>query len=210
MIETTNEQLEHNHCAIVLGPPGPVGPSGGGVSYTRWGRTTCPTTEHTELVYQGTTVGSSYHEAGSTDYLCLHSEPEFLRTIAGQQQWRGKLYATEYEPVQAPAFSNMFRHDAPCSVCYTAARSAKITVPGRITCPASWTKEYHGYLMGSDHHAPRGSRSPVCVDVNAESIPGTSGQNVKSLFYFFETTCLGIDCPPYTNGAETTCVVCTK
>ena len=181
------------------------------MSYTRWGRTTCPGTEHTELVYRGTTVGSAFNEAGSTDYLCLHSQPQFLRTTAGQQTWRGKLYATEYDSVDSPpALGNVFRHDAPCSVCYSPSRSTKITVPGRITCPSSWTKEYHGYLMGADYHAPRGSRSPVCVDVNSESIPGTAGHQLKSLFYFYETTCLGIDCPPFADGAETTCVVCTK
>lgn len=181
------------------------------MSYTRWGKSTCSSTEGTELVYRGTTVGSAYNEAGSTDYLCLHTQPEFLTIRAGQQEWRGRLYATEYEAVYSPpAFASMFRHDAPCSVCYTSTRNTKIMIPGRISCPSSWTKEYHGYLMGSDHHAPRGSRSPVCVDVNSESIPGTAGQNVKSLFYFYETTCIGIDCPPYSDGAETTCVICTK
>ncbi len=196
---------------IISGPPGPPGPSGGGVSYTRWGRTTCPNTQGTELVYQGFTVGSAFYEAGSTDYLCLHAQPEFLRTTAGQQTWRGKLYATEYDAYDhPPAFSNIRGHDAPCSVCYSPARGTKITITGRISCPATWTREYYGYLMGSDYHAPRGSRSPVCVDESAESVDGSAGQNVKSLFYFYETTCIGIKCPPYSDGAETTCVVCTK
>jgi hypothetical protein len=180
------------------------------VSYTRWGRTTCPS-GGAQLVYQGTTVGSSYNDAGSTDYLCLHSQPQFLHTTAGQQTWRGKLYSTEYENFDSPpTFLNMGRHDAPCSVCYSATRSTKITIPGRITCPATWTREYYGYLMGADYHAPRGSRSPICIDVNSESIPGSTGTATKSLLYFYETTCTGIDCPPYSDGAETTCVVCTK
>ena len=196
----------------ILSTLGPAGPAGtGGVSYTCWGRKTCPETEGTELVYEGTTVGSALEEAGSTDYLCLHSQPQFLRTTAGQQDTRGKLYSTEYEPFDsAPDFTSVNRHDVPCSVCYSAARGTKITIPGRISCPASWTKEYHGYLMGATYHAVRGGQSPICVNANPQSIQGTEGHQLKSLLYFYETTCLGIDCPPYSDGAETTCVVCTK
>ena len=40
------------------GPRGPPGPSSGGVVYTRWGRTVCPNTPGTELVYAGTTGGT--------------------------------------------------------------------------------------------------------------------------------------------------------
>ena len=38
----------------VPGPPGPQGPAGadgGGVTYVRWGRTTCPEVEGTEMIY---------------------------------------------------------------------------------------------------------------------------------------------------------------
>ena len=118
---------------------------GGGVSYTRWGRTTCPTTEGTQLVYEGATVGSAYSHAGSAEYLCLHNTPEFLKSTPGRQEQRTRLYITEYEALDSPpAFSSIFRYDAPCSVCYTPSRSTKITIPGRITCPDSWTREYYG------------------------------------------------------------------
>ena len=40
------------------GPPGPSGQSGGGVVYTRWGRTTCPNITGTSLVYSGRAGGS--------------------------------------------------------------------------------------------------------------------------------------------------------
>ncbi len=42
------------------GTQGPPGPSSGGVIYTRWGRTTCPSTAGTELVYAGR-VGGTHH-----------------------------------------------------------------------------------------------------------------------------------------------------
>lgn len=190
---------------------GSPGPNSGGVSYIRWGRTTCPNTQATGLVYQGVAAGSGFLEAGSTDYHCLHAQPEFLSTTAGLQDVRGRLYGTEYDSYgDPPAFGSQLRHEAPCSVCYSSARSTKITIAGRITCPATWTREYYGYLMSSAHHTNRWSRSSACVDVNAESVPGSSSANIKSLFVFMEFTCTGINCPPYSDGAEASCVVCTK
>ena len=181
------------------------------MSYIRWGRTTCPNTQETEQVYQGFAAGSAFYESGSTDYHCLHAQPQFLRTTAGLQTYRGRLYGTEYDSVDTPPdLANQVRHEAPCSVCYSRTRSTKITIPGRISCPSSWTREYYGYLMGNTHQSDRGSRSPACVDVNAESVPGSSSDNTKSIFAFIEFTCIGINCPPYANGAEVTCVVCTK
>ena len=160
------------------------------MSYARWGRTTCPTTEGTQLVYEGAVVGSQYDVAGPAEYLCLHNKPKFLQTTPGQQRPRTKLYGTEYEAVESPpAFSSIYRHDAPCSVCYTPSPSTKITIPGRITCPDSWTREYHGYLMTAMHLNSRHGKAPLCIDVNAESVPGSAAHIVKSLLYFMETTC---------------------
>jgi hypothetical protein len=101
-------------------------------------------------------------------------------------------------------------HDAPCALCYTSTRATKITIPGRISCPPSWTREYYGYLMTEGHYESHKPRVPVCIDVNSESVPGSAGFNNDALLYFIETRCNGIACPPYSDGAEITCVVCTK
>ena len=157
-------------------------------------------------------VGSGYDEAGSTEYLCLHEEPQFLNTNPGLQPHRGRLYGTEYEVLDSPpAFGNMFRHNAPCAVCYTPIRNTKITIPARTSCPPSWTVEFYGYYMsGSFKHTAHYGRAPACVDVNSESVPGSARHDVKSTMFFLETTCTGIHCPPYSEGAEISCVVCTK
>ena len=179
------------------------------MSFTRWGKTICPNTNATETLYHGTMAGSAWDQAGTAEYQCLHQQPEFIRTTPGIQNARGYLYGTEYESLDSPpAFSDMFRHDAPCAICYTPTRTAKITIPARTSCPDSWTKEYYGYLM-TDKYS-HSSRVPVCVDVNAESVAGSAVQNGRSLLYFLETTCTGIRCPPYSNGAEIACAVCTK
>ena len=188
-----------------------VGDACGGVSYTHWGRTSCPSTEGTRLVYRGKMAGSAWNEAGSSNYLCLHDQPQFLSVTPGPQGGgRGYLYGTEYEArASPPAFTNQRGHDAPCSVCYTFERSIIITIPGRTSCPTSWTREYYGYLMADRSEGHTSGRAPVCVDVNAQSIHGSATRNIRSQLYFLETRCSGL-CPPYSEGSEVACVVCTK
>ena len=62
------------------GQQGPPGLSGEGAVYTRWGRTVCPNTTGTELVYKGLAAGTSYHQSGGgANYLCTTEEP---RTVS--------------------------------------------------------------------------------------------------------------------------------
>ena len=179
------------------------------MAFTRWGRTACPTTAGTQQLYQGKMAGSAHNEAGSADYLCLHNQPQFLQITTGLQEQHAKLYGTEYQTHSTPAFRDKLYHDAPCSVCYTPERVTKITIPGRTSCPPSWTREYYGYLMASGRFAHHHSRAAVCVDVQIETIPGSAAQSVKSLLHFLEMTCTETLCPPYSTGWEITCVVCT-
>ena len=58
----------------VNGVRGPPGPTAGGVVYTRWGRTTCPSTSGTQLLYAGRAAGSYYtHNGGGANYLFTRS-----------------------------------------------------------------------------------------------------------------------------------------
>ena len=83
-----------------------------------------------------------------------------------------------------------------------------IMIPARDTCPPSWTLEYNGYLMSGDAGDRRVAYE--CMDIDAEAIP-LSGDNIDgALFAFNEiSSCNGIDCPPYEQGYELSCVVCT-
>ena len=57
---------------------GPPGPTTGGVVYTRWGRTTCPSTPGTQLLYAGRVAGSYFTErGGGANYIhtCLPEQP---------------------------------------------------------------------------------------------------------------------------------------
>ena len=141
--------------------------------------------------------------------MCLPDQPEFLGVSAGTQNWRARVYGAEYETYSSPpALSNLVEHNVPCAACYTSARGAKIMIPGKVNCTSSWTREYYGYLMSEfyDHYRT----SYTCVDVNAESIPGSAANIDGALFYFTEVYCQGIRCPPYAEGNELSCVVCTK
>ena len=60
----------------VNGLRGPPGPTAGGVVYTRWGRTACPSTSGTQLLYAGRAAGSHYRRnGGGANYLCLPEQP---------------------------------------------------------------------------------------------------------------------------------------
>ena len=111
-------------------------------------------------------AGAAHTHGGSAEYLCLHKQPQFLSTRSGTQEEGSYLYGTEYRTSQGPAFANMANHDAPCAVCYAPTRIAKITIPGRISCPPSWTRKYYGYLMADRYNPNHKSRVPLCVDVN--------------------------------------------
>ena len=81
-------------------------------------------------------------------------------------------------------------------------------IPGTTNCPNSWITEYSGYLMAGRHnqaHSPKFE----CVDANPQNLPFSGSNDDASLFYFTEARCDGI-CPPYEDGEDLTCVVCTR
>ena len=191
------------------GPPGTPAPSGGGVVYTRWGRTTCPSTSGTELVYEGRAGGSHYTQSGGgANYLCMPDDPQYLSFEPGAYS-ASYLYGAEYETYRSDGpFYSMNNHNVPCAVCYVSTRVTVITIPARYECPSGWTREYYGYLMSS--HRNHGRTMYECMDYDPESIPGSAANNNGALFYFNEATCTGLPCPPYDTEKEVTCAVCTK
>ena len=103
---------------------------------------------------------------------------------------------------------NLHDEDVPCSVCRIT-RPTVIMIPGRNQCYSGWTLEYKGYLVAGyyGHTAPT---EYVCLVDNPDVIPhGHANQNGK-LFYMVEGRCGSLTCPPYVDGRELTCVVCSK
>ena len=193
----------------VVGPPGPPGPVSGGATYIRWGRTSCPSITGTSLVYNGRAAKSYYNQkGGGVNYQCLPNNPEYGRYTAGVQG-NSPIYGVEYERSGGSPYPPSLHNDnVPCAVCHVSTRSAVLMIPAWHHCPSGWTIEYMGYLM--TQHYTHTKATYECVDINAESIPGSSAQTDGGLFHHVEATCNGILCPPYDPQKELTCAVCTK
>ncbi len=190
-------------------PPSPtVTPVAGGVTYIRWGRTSCPTVDGTEDVYNGITAGSHHgHTGGGSNYICMVKEARYHPGARTGSNW---IYGTEYET--GGHFLNSQNQDnVPCAVCHVTTRSAQLMIPGTDQCPGGWTSEYTGWLM-SEHYTTKGRTMYVCVDKDAQALPGLGADNDVTLMYHASVDCRypGIPCPPYVHSKDLFCVVCTK
>ncbi|XP_031564261.1 uncharacterized protein LOC116299688 [Actinia tenebrosa] len=121
------------------------------------------------------------------------------------------MYGAEYELSSFNPLNkkNLHHHDATCAICRVQTRSTKLMVPGTYSCPAGWTREYWGYLMSEKYNQAH-STEYVCVDKNAEYVPGSSTGRHGTLLYPVEGVCGSLPCGPYVHGQELTCAVCTK
>ena len=158
----------------VAGPQGPNGLSNCAGMYVRWGRTTCPVNQSTELVYSGRAGGSRYNSpGGATNYLCMPDDPDYLQYAPGVQP-NSFVYGVEYALATGQPFHvqpNVHAHNVPCAVCMAVSRCSLLMIPAKTQCPTSWTREYVGYLMsGAHNHAL--PTTYECVDKDPESVPG--------------------------------------
>ncbi|KAI8520759.1 hypothetical protein Bbelb_005130 [Branchiostoma belcheri] len=178
----------------------------GMTQYTRWGRDSC----HGDaiLVYKGFMAGSWYSHSGSgSNFLCLPEDPEWLQYDDATDGERGFVAGAEYETDANSPFGVHDQHDAPCAVC-AIPRSTTIMIPAKKTCPPGWTSEYFGYLMAERYNHRR--TDFVCVDVEAQHLEAGASNNNGALLYQVEGRCnYNLHCPPYVNGRELTCVVCS-
>ena len=182
-----------------------------GVSYTRWGRNSCNSSSGAELVYPGQMAGSLYtHTGGGSNYICLPLNPQYDKYRSGAQG-HSYLYGTELETGgYFSPFGSLQDQNPSCAVCHVAGRSSQIMIPGHMTCPPSWSREYHGYLM-SGSHGQKGRTEYICVDGNPDVLRGQSADTNGALLYPVEVHCgHGLDCPPFDNSKELTCVVCSR
>ena len=194
----------------LLGPPGQQGKPGlksGGLTFVRWGRTVCPNTTGTELVYNGRAAGGHYRRSGGgANYLCLTEQPEYLNTNLALRN-EAFLYGAA---TQAQSRQPNQPHDqsVPCAVCFTEARTTVLMIPGKYTCPTGWTREYYGYLMSEKYNHEKSTFE--CMDASPEAMSGGDYQRAGALFYNIGPSCASLPCPPYNQEEEITCVVCSK
>ena len=158
----------------------------------------------------GVIGGDRYsHQGGGVNYLCLPNNPKYDKYKDGWQN-SGYLYGAEYQVNDFNPFKkNLHNHDAPCVVCFVKSRGSLLMMPARNDCPSGWTGEYHGYLM-TEFYNHKKQRDFICVDEDAEYVPGTKSNNDGALLYPVQTQCVSLPCKPYVAGRELTCAVCTK
>jgi len=190
-----------------------------GVIYTRWGRTVCPL--GTDVLYKGFSAKGHYWHSGSgANYVCAHSNPVFGDgAVPGDQATSAWIYGIEYEFNSGYTNNKPFSYannngadlqdnDAPCVVCYNSVASAHHMVVGRPDCPSpDMNLEYSGYLASERHIHYKGEF--VCLDLVPEVRQGGQANDNGGLFYPVQAGCGSLPCPPYTQGLELTCAVCS-
>ena len=178
--------------------------------YVRWGKSSCPQIEGTEMMYHGAAGGTYYtHEGGGANLLCMPVDPEYTLNYRPGVTGNSAMYKVAYHsPVNGAV-----HHHVPCAVCHVSTRPAVFMIPAKTTCPSSWTREYYGYIMSSYKEEGRGRLMFECVDEDQESLPGSTNTRNNNLLQHVEATCGtndGFTCPPYDATKEINCVVCTK
>ena len=199
------------------GAPGQKGMKGdkeernGGAVYVRWGHDQCPSTA--QLVYSGRAGGSKWNDqGGGANPQCLPLDPNFLRNVSGDQNWRALMYGAEYE-LRTDTNSHVHGRestDVPCAVCYVSNRTAVYMVPAKYTCPTGWTREYYGYLMSSRSANGHRRTQFTCMDAALKSVPDSAAYHNGLLFMLVEGRCGSLPCPPYDEVRELSCAVCTN
>ena len=109
------------------GPVGPAGPRSGGVTYTRWGKSSCPNITGTELVYTGRAGGGHTTEerGGGVNFQCMPLDPEYTLDVRSSTLRHSYIYGTEYDyPLRGS-----HRHNVPCAVCYVSSRETVLMIP---------------------------------------------------------------------------------
>ena len=152
---------------------------------------------------------SEFNHGGGVNYLCLPTDPEFRDDAQDGHQSHSYIYGVEYQShTSTRFFADVDDRDAPCAVCEVQGRSQVLMIPAKQTCPAGWTLEYEG-MLASEHHSSRNAEF-VCVSSGMEVRAGGSASYNEGLLYVVEARCGALPCPPYSDGYELSCVVCTK
>ena len=180
--------------------------------YIRWGRTDCAGSR-TELVYRGYIAGEHYNKGSGANLLCLPENPTWGNYDDSDNSLRGFIFGTEIDIQPKAASEKMFGYqvneqDLPCAVCETQFPLTHM-FPGRHSCFPGWTLQYAGYLI-ADHHAHSSNKKHECLDGSPEAIPKGNKNDDESIVYLVEAKCGSLPCPPYVEGREIACVVCSK
>lgn len=165
------------------------------------------------LIFAGYVGGNHYLLAGgAANHLCLPEEPQYATTKAKVENTAtAVLFGAEYQThTKHDIFPGKHDKDVPCAVCLIPARSTALMIPARTSCYPGFHLEYKGYLMAGSFWGTKAASEFICVDEQAEAVPGGESNKDGDLLWMVESRCGSLRCPPYKNGAELSCVVCSK
>ena len=182
-----------------------------GVTYTRWGKSSCPNSTGVQLVYSGRAGGTHYlAHGGAAEMICIPDNPDYIPETSGVTVTHYSIVrGAEYEFFVGP-LANVTEHNAPCAVCYVPNRATTIMIPAKTMCPSGWTREYYGYLTTGAELTTHQRQSYTCLDIAPGVVEGTSANTNPTLFYYTIANCDGLSCPPFETGRILACAVCTK
>jgi len=166
------------------------------------------TSEVCILIFAGYMAGKKYNDkGGGSDTICLPEHPTWSNYSDGPSNIIARVVGSEFDQEDGLFPYPVQNQDLPCAVCL-ARKNAKIMISGRNDCFEGWTREYHGYLA-ADYHAHPTPTKHICVDFEPHFLPKGSANNDEHVLYLVEVLCGSLPCPPYVNGRELACVVCT-
>ena len=160
------------------------------------------------MIYAGKAAGSRFDQpGGGANYLCMPLAVDYAAFQEDEQANRASLHGLDYVTTDAPLRA-VSGADPPCAVCQIKDKSSTLMIPGRLTCPNGWRLEYSGYLMSTLSFFPR--TTFVCVDGEPEVFEKSVDDTVNvGLFAHVEASCSTLPCPPYEEGKEVACSLCS-
>ena len=165
-----------------------------------------------DFVYSGYAAGRHHLEGGGTNLLCLPEKPNWNRYSDSADSYRGHIWGAEID-MDVDSEGKVFEDrvdgkDMPCAVCMTS-HSITHMFPGRATCFSGWSMEYSGYLM-TNYRKRAHNMEYICLDARPEGIPHGDAGDHENVLYLVEARCGSLPCPPYVEGRELACTVCSK
>ena len=150
-------------------------------------------------------------QGGGSEYICLPSEPQWTGDEVAGHQTNSYIYGVEYWANGLPhILQNPDKHTGvPCSVCETENQTQLLMIPAATSCPVGWMRQYLGNLM-AERYNHAGSSNYICVTQQYEQISASVGDQASGYAIPVEVICGSLPCPPYVEGNELSCVVCTK
>ncbi|XP_062611617.1 short-chain collagen C4-like [Saccostrea cucullata] len=178
-----------------------------GTTYTIWGKRICPQLSNTTTLYSGVVAGSFFTETGNgANTLCLPHDPDSVDANFPIHQSDGiaHLYGGEYQF----SFKNVvYQDDVPCAVCRVTQATSALIIPGKLSCPSGWVKQYQGFLTSNAYNEQKSEY--LCLDDNPDFIERSRVNENGKLFHPVITVCGTLPCPPYKNGTYVPCSICT-